>query len=149
MTLATLLGIALSASSGVATNDVPLHRAVVQHGNVAMHVDYRAASTIRTRNINLMPANRSGTGGCRWDAYIQIQRSVSPANGGAAVAGLARAVDAPTHISGVVPGMCAAASGTIENNVAARVARLKGSVDGIARADQVALAGELASLRAL
>jgi hypothetical protein len=149
MTFATLVGIALSASSGVAAQAVPLHSTVIQHGNTAMNVDYHAATSIETRDIAIAPAARSGTGGCRWDAHIQVERSVRPSAGGAAVAGLGKAVDAPVHLSGVQPGMCAAARDTIASNVASRVARLKGSVGEIARQDQVALADELESLRAL
>lgn len=137
--MSNMILLGMLAASMAGADGTQLHRTTVEHRGAPLAVDYRATTSLVTRQVGMSPPTRMGVARCNWVAKVAIERHMARTGATAT----SRIVDTGLELKGSRPGTCTGAKKAIREDVAARDEEVRRHLLAVAEQDRTTLLAEL------
>lgn len=141
-----MFSILVSAAAALSAT-TPLHQVDFDHGSRSYQARYLTASMVSMQQVEPRFGTRAAASVCRWQAGLEVQRSVSTA--GQALGVAAKPIHRFAPLSGSHAGSCDAVRGLIEAEVERYSQARSADAMAAAQQDRAVLIRELDGVHAL
>lgn len=137
----------LASAAAVLSATTPLHQADFDHGSRSYQARYLTASNVTMQQVEPRFGTRVAPSVCRWQAAVEVHRSVLADGQALGVAG--KSIQSFAPLSGSHAGSCDSARGLIQAEVGRYSQARFGDAMAAAQQDRAVLIQELDGVQAL